>query len=68
MTIFAFCWSLLFPQTTYIYMYFALTGAIFLGGAGSVIIGGLYWKRGTRGRRVDGDAREAASPPSGAFC
>jgi SSS family solute:Na+ symporter len=46
-TIFAFCWSMLFPQTQYIYMYFAVTGAIFLGGAGSVIIGGLYWKRAT---------------------
>ena len=28
-------------------MYMALTGAIFLGGAGAVIVGGLYWKRGT---------------------
>jgi SSS family solute:Na+ symporter len=46
-TIFAFCWSLLFPQSQYIYMYFATTGAIFLGGAGSVIIGGLYWNRAT---------------------
>lgn len=46
-TIFAFCFSLFFKQTQYIYMYFALTGAIFLGGAGSVIIGGLYWKKGT---------------------
>ncbi len=46
-TVFAFCWSLLFPQKDYIYMYLAVTGAIFLGGAGSVIIGGLYWSRGT---------------------
>ena len=46
-TVFAFCWSLFFPQKDYIYMYLAVTGAIFLGGAGSVIIGGLYWKRGT---------------------
>ena len=28
-------------------MFLALTGAIFVGGAGSAIIGGLYWKRGT---------------------
>jgi SSS family solute:Na+ symporter len=46
-TIFAFCWSLFYHQVQYIKMYFAVTGAIFLGGAGSVIIGGLYWKKGT---------------------
>lgn len=45
--VFAFFFSLLFRQTEYILMYFAITGAIFLGGAGSAIIGGLYWKRGT---------------------
>jgi len=46
-TIFGFCWSLFYHQVEYIKMYFAVTGAIFLGGAGSVIIGGLYWKKGT---------------------
>lgn len=46
---FAFTWSLLFPLHEYIYMYFQITGAIYLGGAGAVIIGGLYWKRGTAG-------------------
>lgn len=44
---FGFTFSLLFPLKDFILMYFALTGAIYLGGAGAVIIGGLYWKRGT---------------------
>jgi SSS family solute:Na+ symporter len=45
--VFAFLFSLLFQQTTYILMFFSLTGAVYLGGAGSCIIGGLYWSRGT---------------------
>lgn len=45
--IFAFCFSLFYGQVTYILMFFALTGSVWLGGAGAVIIGGLYWKRGT---------------------
>jgi Na+/proline symporter len=45
--VFAFCWSALFPLRDYIFMYFLLTGTIYLGGSGAVIIGGLYWKRGT---------------------
>jgi Na+/proline symporter len=45
--IFIFCFSMLFQQNEYILMFFAITGAIFLGGAGSCIIGGLYWKRGS---------------------
>lgn len=44
---FGFTFSMLFPLKDFILMYFALTGAIYLGGAGSVIIGGLYWKKGT---------------------
>lgn len=44
---FAFTFSLLFPLHDYILMYFYITGAIFVGGAGSAILGGLYWKRGT---------------------
>ncbi len=45
--LFGFVFSLLFPLKDFIFMFFALTGAIYLGGAGAVIIGGLYWKRGT---------------------
>ena len=45
--VFAFFFSILFPMKEFVLMYFALTGAIYVGGAGSVIIGGLYWKRGT---------------------
>ena len=45
--IFIFSFSLLFQQSEYIFLFFAITGAIFAGGSGAVIIGGLYWKRGT---------------------
>ncbi|MFA5689248.1 MAG: hypothetical protein WC959_08900 [Kiritimatiellales bacterium] len=45
--VFAFVFSLLFPLKEFILMYWQISGAIFMGGAGSVIIGGLYWKRGT---------------------
>ncbi|MCP4550142.1 MAG: sodium:solute symporter [bacterium] len=45
--VFIFLFSLLFQQSEYIFLFFAITGAIFAGGSGAVIIGGLYWKRGT---------------------
>ena len=45
--VFAFGFSLIFPLKDYIFMFMDVTGAIFLGGAGSVIIGGLYWRRGS---------------------
>ncbi len=45
--LFIFFFSLLFRQTQYIIMFLAISGAVFFGGAGSAIIGGLYWKRGT---------------------
>ncbi|MFH1195124.1 MAG: sodium:solute symporter [bacterium] len=45
--IFIFIFSLVFPMTDYIFLYFAITAAIFVGGSGAVIIGGLYWKKGT---------------------
>ncbi len=45
--IFAWFFSYYFAQGDYILQFFALTGTIFLGGAGSVILGALYWKKGT---------------------
>jgi len=45
--VFAWFFSMLFPLREFIIMYFQATGAIFTGGAGAVLIGGLYWKRGT---------------------
>jgi SSS family solute:Na+ symporter len=45
--LFVFFFGIYFPQSDYIYMWFAVTQSLFIGGAGSVIIGGLYWKKGT---------------------
>lgn len=45
--IFAWMFSFFFSQTTYILMFFQLTGSLYMGFAGSLILGGLYWKRGT---------------------
>ncbi len=46
--VFIFCFSMWFPANyEYIAMFFAITGAIFAGGSGAIIIGGLYWKRGS---------------------
>lgn len=44
---FAWLFSMLFPVREYVFMYFAITGSIFIGGAGAVIIGGFYWPRAT---------------------
>lgn len=45
--VFIFIFSMIFKQAEYIFLFFAITGAIFAGGSGAVIIGGLYWRRGT---------------------
>jgi SSS family solute:Na+ symporter len=45
--VFVFFFSLLFRQTDYILMFLAITGTIYGGGIGAVVIGGLYWKKGT---------------------
>ena len=42
-----FILSILFQQTEKVFLFLAISGAIYVGGSGSAIIGGLYWKRGT---------------------
>ena len=45
--VFIFFFSMWFPIKEYLRLWVAITGAIFMGGSGSAIIGGLYWKRGS---------------------
>lgn len=45
--IFIYIFSLVYDPGQYILMFFRITGGIYLGGAGAVIVGGLYWRRGT---------------------
>ncbi|MBK7188783.1 MAG: hypothetical protein IPH86_08940 [bacterium] len=45
--LFAFVFSLFYKQSQAILLFFALTGAIFAGWSGAVIIGGLYTRWGT---------------------
>ncbi len=45
--LFIFLFSLFFPQNERIVLFLMISGAIFMGGAGAAIIGGLYWKHGS---------------------
>ncbi|MEM8782059.1 MAG: sodium:solute symporter [Planctomycetota bacterium] len=45
--VFAVVWSYFFPIGEYIFMYFQITSSIYVAGAGALVIGGLYWSRGT---------------------
>jgi SSS family solute:Na+ symporter len=45
--LFSFVFGILFRQTDYLLMWWSITGAVFVGGAGAAIIGGLYWSKGT---------------------
>lgn len=42
---FVFAFSMVWEPTDYIWMYFAITGTIYTGGAGAIILGALYWRR-----------------------
>lgn len=44
---FAFIFGAIFSQSQNISLWFTITQAMFTGGAGAAIIGGLYWSRGT---------------------
>jgi len=44
--VFAILFGLLYRQTEYVFMFFAITGAI-VSGLGACIVGGIYWSRGT---------------------
>lgn len=46
--VFAWCFSMVFPLRDFIFMFFQITGAVYVGGAGIAIIGGLYWSKGTK--------------------
>jgi Na+/proline symporter len=45
--LFAFLFSMFVPIVDYIFFFMNITGAIYMGGSGAVIIGGLYWNRAT---------------------
>src|SRR5260370_42455107 len=45
--IFIFSFGLVSKQSEHIFLFLAITAAISVGGSGAVLIGGLYWKRGT---------------------
>ncbi|HEY8967401.1 MAG TPA: hypothetical protein VIM58_13205, partial [Candidatus Methylacidiphilales bacterium] len=44
---FAFLFGALYRQVDYVFMWWAVTVAIYVGGVGAAILGGLYWKKGT---------------------
>ncbi len=45
--VFAFGFSSIWTLKDFIYMWFQITGSIYIGGASCAVIGGLYWRRGT---------------------
>ena len=60
-----FILSILFQQTEKVFLFLAISGAIFVGGSGAAIIGGLYWKRGTTAAAWAGMITGAVTATSG---
>jgi len=42
-----FILSIVFQQTEKVFLFLNISGAIFVGGSGAAIVGGLYWRKGT---------------------
>ena len=45
--LFAFGFGMMYRPNQYVAMWGAITASVFVAGAGSAIIGGLYWRRGS---------------------
>lgn len=45
--VYAFIFGMFYSPSVPVFMYWAITGALWLPGAGAAVIGGLYWRRGT---------------------
>lgn len=45
--LFAFAFSALVPPSMPIWFWWGITGAIYTAGAGALVLGGFYWKKGT---------------------
>ncbi len=43
-----FILSIIFQQSEKVFLFMAVSASIFVGGSGAAIIGGLYWKKGTK--------------------
>jgi len=43
-----FILSVLFQQSEKVFLFMAVSASIFVGGSGAAIIGGLYWRKGTK--------------------